>query len=85
MKVQVFDSVFDAIARSADEAASMNVRSTLLSGLQDRIRSWEVPQDVAAARLRITRQRLDDLLRGKLGAFSLNELFDLCQRVCAVD
>lgn len=77
MEVQTFESVFDALADSPAEAANMKARSALLSALQERIRSWDLPQEAAAARLGITRPRLNDLLRGKLGKFSLDALVNL--------
>ncbi|WDA39580.1 helix-turn-helix domain-containing protein [Sphingobium sp. YC-XJ3] len=77
MEVQTFDSVFDALADTPAEAANMKARSELLSALKSRIRSWDMPQEAAAARLGITRPRLNDLLRGKLGKFSLDALVNL--------
>lgn len=77
MEVQTFDSVFDALADTPAEAANMKVRSELLSALNSRIRAWDLPQAAAAARLGITRPRLNDLLRGKLGKFSLDALVNL--------
>lgn len=77
MEIQTFDSVFDALADTPAEAANMKARSDLLSALKERIRSWDVPQEAAAARLGITRPRLNDLLQGKLGKFSLDALVNL--------
>ncbi len=77
MEVETFDSVFDALADTPAEAANMKARSELLSALNSRIRSWNLPQEAAAARLGITRPRLNDLLRGKLGKFSLDALVNL--------
>ena len=77
MEVQTFDSVFDALADTPAEAANMRARSELLSALKSRIRGWDMPQEAAAARLGITRPRLNDLLRGKLGKFSLDALVNL--------
>jgi predicted XRE-type DNA-binding protein len=77
MEVQTFDSVFDALADTPAEAANMRARSELLSALKSRIRTWDMPQEAAAARLGITRPRLNDLLRGKLGKFSLDALVNL--------
>ncbi|WP_010336795.1 helix-turn-helix domain-containing protein [Sphingobium yanoikuyae] len=77
MEVQTFDSVFDALADTPAEAANMKARSELLSALKSRIRTWDIPQEAAAARLGITRPRLNDLLRGKLGKFSLDALVNL--------
>ena len=77
MEVQTFDNVFDALADTPAEAANMKARSELLSALNARIRSWDMTQEAAAARLGITRPRLNDLMRGKLGKFSLDALVNL--------
>ena len=77
MDVQTFDSIFDALADTPAEAANMKARAALLSALNARIRSWNVPQEAAASRLGITRPRLNDLVRGKLGKFSLDALVNL--------
>lgn len=77
MEIQTFDSVFDALADTPAEAANMRARSELLSALKSRIRAWDMSQEAAAARLGITRPRLNDLLRGKLGKFSLDSLVNL--------
>lgn len=77
MEVQTFDSVFDALADTPAEAANMKARSELLSAVKSRVQSWGLAQEAAAARLGITRPRLNDLLRGKLGKFSLDALVNL--------
>tara|TARA_R110000868_G_scaffold14689_40_gene68245 strand:+ start:3801 stop:4082 length:282 start_codon:yes stop_codon:yes gene_type:complete len=77
MDIQTFDSVFDALADTPVEAANMKARAELLSALKRRILAWDMPQEAAAARLGITRPRLNDLLRGKLGKFSLDALVNL--------
>lgn len=77
MNVETFESVFDALAQTPAEAANMKARGALLSALVTQIRSWDVSQEVAAKRLGITRPRLNDLLRGKLGKFSLDALVNL--------
>lgn len=77
MDHQSFDSVFDALADTPAEAANMKARAEILAALGVRIRAWNLPQEAAAARLGITRPRLNDLLRGKLGKFSLDALVNL--------
>ena len=76
-EAQTFDDVFDAISDTPGEAANMKARADLLAAVVARVHSWRVPQEVAAERLRITRPRLNDLLRGKLGKFSLDALVNL--------
>lgn len=77
MEIQTFENVFDALADTPSEAANMKARSKLLSALTSEVESWGVTQEVAAGRLGITRPRLNDLLRGKLGKFSLDALVNL--------
>lgn len=77
MEVQTFDDVFDALSDTPAEAANMKARADLLAVLVEQVKSWGLPQDAAAARLGITRPRLNDLLRGKLGKFSLDALVNL--------
>ncbi len=74
---QTFESVFDALADTPAEAANLTARAEILSALSRRVRSWNLSQEAAAARLGITRPRLNDLLRGKLGKFSLDALVNL--------
>jgi predicted XRE-type DNA-binding protein len=77
MEAETFGDVFDALADTPASAANMKMRADLLSALVERVKSWKVSQEVAAARLAITRPRLNDLLRGKLGKFSLDALVNL--------
>jgi predicted XRE-type DNA-binding protein len=80
MKRQSFDNVWDALTDSAEEAASMTMRSNLLIAVEQRVRSWKVTQAAAAHRLGITQPRLNDLLQGKIAKFSLDTLVDLAAK-----
>jgi predicted XRE-type DNA-binding protein len=77
MEVQTFGDAFDALTDIPAEAANMKARADLLRILVDHIASWDLPQEAAAIRLGITRPRLNDLTRGKLGKFSLDALVNL--------
>jgi len=77
MEIQTFDDVFDALADTPAEAANMKARADLLSAIVEQVKSWNLTQEAAATRLGITRPRLNDLLRGKLGKFSLDALVNL--------
>lgn len=77
METQTFDDVFDALSDTPAEAANMKARADVLAVLITQVKSWGLPQEAAAARLGITRPRLNDLLRGKLGKFSLDALVNL--------
>ena len=77
MESQTFDDVFDALANTPAEAANMKARADLLSMIAAQVNGWGLPQEAAAARLGITRPRLNDLLRGKLSKFSLDALVNI--------
>ena len=77
METQTFGDVFDALSDTPAEAANMKARADLLAVLARQVKSWGLPQEAAAARLGITRPRLNDLLRGKLGKVSLDALVNL--------
>ena len=77
IEVQTFDDVFDALANTPAEAANMKTRADLLGAVKTQVESWSVTQGAAAARLGITRPRLNDLLQGKLAKFSLDALVNL--------
>ncbi len=81
MSVEVFDSVFDALADTPAEAANMTARADLLLAIRERVKAWQatggLTQEEAASRLGLTRPRLNDLMRGKLDKFSLDALVNI--------
>ena len=77
MRAEAFESVFDALYDTAGEAANMKARAELMIGIRERVKGWGVPQEEAAARLGLTRPRLNDLLRGKIDKFSLDALVNI--------
>ena len=76
----VFESVWDALEDSADAAANMKLRSELMIAIQDWVGLWDVTQVEAAKRLAVSQPRLNDLLRGRIGKFSLDALVSLAAR-----
>lgn len=78
--IQAFACVWDALTDSPAEAATMRVRSDLLSAISDTVAGWNVTRAVAAQHLDLTRPRLDELLRGSVGRFSIGELIELAIR-----
>ena len=73
----LYSSVFDGLAASPAEAANLTARADLILHIRDRVASWALPQDQAAATLGLTRPRLNDLMRGKLEKFSLDALVNI--------
>jgi predicted XRE-type DNA-binding protein len=78
--VQTFASVWDALEETPGEAANMRLRSELAIAVRGAVEGWQVTQAQAARRLGVTQPRLNDLLRGRVGRFSLDALVALAER-----
>lgn len=77
MTADIYESVWDALADTEQEAANLKARSALLYAIRKVVLSWDISQEEAAKRLGLTRPRTSDLLRGKLGKFSLDALVNI--------
>jgi predicted XRE-type DNA-binding protein len=77
MTEQRFDSVWDALENSPAEAANMKARAGLMIAIRDAVEGWQLSQAEAAKRLSVTHPRMNDLLRGRIGKFSLDALIIL--------
>ncbi len=77
MRSETYENVWDALCYTRQEAANLTLRSTLMSAIRERVRSWKGTEGEAAKRLGITRPRLNDLTRGKLEKFSLDALVNI--------
>lgn len=77
MTTEVFESVWDALADTPAEAETMKLRSRLMIAIGEAVAAWNVSQAEAAKRLGVTQPRLNDLLRGRIGKFSLDALVAL--------
>ena len=75
-KARTFANVWDAIEDSPEEAATMTMRSDVMSAIKEKVHGWNTTQARAARRLGITQPRLNDLLHG----FSLDALLILATR-----
>ena len=78
--IETFASVWDALADTSEEAAYLKMRSDLMIAIQESVESWNVTQTVAARRLGVSQPRLNDLLRGRMGRFSLEALVEMAMR-----
>ena len=65
---------------SAEEAIELEIRTTLLRGLERWLSSAEMTQTEAAEILGITQARVSNLKRGKISQFSLDLLIRLAAR-----
>ena len=77
MSRQGFQSVWDAIEDSADQAENMKLRSSLMIALAQTIERHQWNQEQAASALGVTQPRISDLVRGKITLFSLDMLVNM--------
>lgn len=77
MSKQRFQSVWDAIEETPQQAASMRARSELMMGLTEYINKRGLTQVEAAKLFNVTQPRVSDMMRGKIDLFSLDALMDM--------
>jgi predicted XRE-type DNA-binding protein len=80
MTTEVFESVWDSLEDTPAEAENMKLRSSVMIAICQAVSGWNVTQTEAAKRLGVTQPRLSDLLRGRIGKFSLDALVALAAR-----
>ena len=77
MSNQRFDSVWDAIEDTPEEAENMKLRSALMSALKNHITRTGMSQVQAAKLFGVTQPRVSDLMRGKINLFGLDALVNM--------
>lgn len=80
MKKQTFASIWDAIEETPEAAANMRLRADLMVAVQRHVAASGLIQAQAAKELGITQLRLNDVLRGRIGKFSLDTLIAMLVR-----
>lgn len=76
----IYDSVWQALAKDEAEAETKRLRADLLIALRDRVAAWKLTQAEAAKRLGISQPRLNNMLQGRIESFSLDMLTKLACR-----
>ncbi len=74
---ETYDTVWDALADTPQEAANLKARSELMGQIAALVRARGWTQAEAARRCGVTQPRLNDLLRGRLSRFSLDALVNI--------
>ena len=77
MNNEQFASVWDAIEDTHVEAENMKLRSGLMMALKEHLARVGLSQSQAAKLFGVTQPRVSDLMRGKIGLFSLDALVNM--------
>lgn len=72
-----FESVWDAIADTPQEAENMKLRSALMMELRRHLDERGLSQSEAAKLFGVTQPRVSDLVRGKVDRFALDTLVNM--------
>jgi predicted XRE-type DNA-binding protein len=76
-EVQTFDSVWDALADTPEQAANLQARAELMRQIAAIIKDSGWTQSEAASHCGVTQPRMSDLLRGRVSQFSLDALVNI--------
>jgi predicted XRE-type DNA-binding protein len=71
---QRFQSVWDAVEDTPEEAENMKLRASLMSALKAHLEHTPITQAQAAKLFGVTQSRVSDLMRGKISRFGLDDL-----------
>ena len=77
LEYEEFANVWDAICDTPEESANLTLRSDLMDQIEDLIHQNGWTQAEAAKHCRVTQQRINDLLRGRISRFSLDALVNI--------
>lgn len=75
--IQTYDSVWDAITDTPEQAANLRARAELMRQIARIVNASGWTQAEAALRCGVTQPRMNDLLRGRVSRFSIDALVNL--------
>jgi predicted XRE-type DNA-binding protein len=76
-KRQATHNIFRDLGFGPKEAGNLKVRAMLMSEIEKYIRARRLTQKEAAERFDVTQPRISDLMRGKIGLFSVDTLITM--------
>jgi len=80
-KVKSYDSVWDALADSPEQAANLRARAELMQQIAAIVNKRGWTQVEAARHCGVTQPRINDLLRGRVSRFSLDALVNIAPAI----
>ncbi len=78
---QIFSNLWDAIAKTPEEAANLEVRYELMERIAGIIKENAWTQSEAAKQCGVTQPRINDLLRGRISKFSVDALVNIAAKL----
>lgn len=76
-KTDNYESVWDAVADTPEQAANLRARAELMQKIAAIVKDSGWTQSEAAKHCGVTQPRINDLLRGRVSRFSLDALVNI--------
>ena len=80
-KAKSYNSVWDALADSPEQAANLRARAELMQQIAVIVKKRGWTQVEAARHCGVTQPRINDLLRGRVSRFSLDALVNIATAI----
>jgi predicted XRE-type DNA-binding protein len=80
-EIESYDSVWDALADTPEQAANLRTRAELMQQIAAIIKANGWTQTEAARHCGVTQPRINDLLRGRVSRFSLDALVNIATAI----
>lgn len=78
-----YESVWDAVADTPEEAANLRARAALMHKITALVKTRRWTQAVVARNCGVTQPRMNDLLQGRLSRFSLHALVNIATAIAS--
>jgi predicted XRE-type DNA-binding protein len=78
---RAYESVWDALADTPEQAANLRARADLMRQIAEVIQAEGWKQIEAAEKCGVTQPRISDLLRGRVSRFSLDALVNIATAI----
>jgi predicted XRE-type DNA-binding protein len=78
---RAYESVWDALADTPEQAANLRARADLMRQIAEVIQAEGWKQIEAAEKCGVTQPRINDLLRGRVSRFSLDALVNIATAI----
>ena len=80
-EIESYDSVWDAIADTPEQAANLRTRAELMQKINSIVKANGWTRTEAARQCGVTQPRIDDLLHGRVSRFSLDALVNIATAI----
>lgn len=80
-KTDNYESVWDAVADTPEQAANLRARAELMQKIAAIVKDSGWTQSEAAKHCGVTQPRINDLLRGRVSRFSLDALVNIATAI----